>query len=148
MAGIDPISNIASLANTILSRVLPDKAAQNEAKAKILEMQVSGEIAATMQELQSNAAATAAQTTTDNTEAGSSNLFVSGWRPFIGWICGAALGYNFIFRPLLTYTTLCFGGHFTAPPLEMASLNQLLFGMLGLATMRTVEKVQGINAGE
>lgn len=132
----DPISAIANVANTVLTRVLPDKPAQLAAQAELGRMQLAGELQATSDQLQVNMA-----------EAASKSTFVAGWRPFIGWICGAGLGYEFLVRPLLTYVTACFGGHYVAPDLDMSSLNQLLFGMLGLASMRTVEKIKGVNSG-
>lgn len=132
----DPVSAIANVANTVLERVLPDKPAILAAQNEIAKMQVGGEIQAVTDQLQVNLA-----------EAASRSTFVAGWRPFIGWISGAGLGYEFLLRPLLTYATACFGGHFVAPDLDMSSLNQLLFGMLGLASMRTVEKIKGVNSG-
>lgn len=132
----DPISAIANVADTVLTRVLPDKPAQEAAKLELAKMQLSGELTSVTDQLQVNA-----------TEAASKSTFVAGWRPFIGWICGAGLGYEFIFRPLLTFVAASFGSHIVAPDLDMSSLNQLLFGMLGLASMRTVEKIKGVNAG-
>lgn len=132
----DPISAIANVADTVLTRVLPDKPAQEAAKMELAKMQLSGELTSVTDQLQVNA-----------TEAASKSTFVAGWRPFIGWICGAGLGYEFIFRPLLTFVAASFGSHIVAPDLDMSSLNQLLFGMLGLASMRTVEKIKGVNAG-
>ena len=132
----DPISAIANVADTVLTRVLPDKPAQEAAKMELAKMQLSGELTSVTDQLQVNA-----------TEAASKSTFVAGWRPFIGWICGAGLSYEFIFRPLLTFVAASFGSHIVAPDLDMSSLNQLLFGMLGLASMRTVEKIKGVNAG-
>ena len=132
----DPVTAIAQVANTVLSRVLPDKAAQEAGTLELAKMQLSGELSSVAGQLQVNAA-----------EASSKSTFVAGWRPFIGWICGAGLGYEFLIRPLLTFVAASFGSHIVAPDLDMSSLNQLLFGMLGLATMRTVEKVKGLKPG-
>lgn len=133
----DPISAIAGVANTVLTRILPDKPAQLAAQAELAKMQLSGELQATSDQLQVNLA-----------EGASKSTFVAGWRPFIGWICGAGLGYEFLLRPLLTFAVSCFHGRFVAPDLDMSSLNQLLFGMLGLASMRTVEKIKGVSSGQ
>jgi Holin of 3TMs, for gene-transfer release len=136
MAGLDPISNLATLANTVLSRVLPDKQAQEQAAAQLSMMQLSGELAQI-----------AGQETTDNTEAASKSIFVAGWRPFIGWVCGAGVAYEMIIRPLLSFTVALFGAHWQAPAIETQDLIGLLTGLLGLAGMRTVEKVQGVSSG-
>ena len=70
-------------------------------------------------------------------EAKHRTIFVAGWRPFIGWVCGFALAYNFVFRDLLVWMV----GVDSAPPaLQMEHLMTVLIGMLGLGGMRTFEK--------
>ena len=71
-------------------------------------------------------------------EAQHRTIFVAGWRPFIGWVCGFALAYNFVLRDLLVWWV----GPDTAPPaLQMEHLITVLVGMLGLGGMRTFEKL-------
>ena len=70
-------------------------------------------------------------------EAQHRTIFVAGWRPFIGWVCGFALAYNFVLRDLLVW----YVGVESAPPaLQMEHLMTVLIGMLGLGGMRTFEK--------
>ena len=70
-------------------------------------------------------------------EAKHRTIFVAGWRPFIGWVCGFALAYNFVLRDLLVW----YVGVESAPPgLQMEHLMTVLIGMLGLGGMRTFEK--------
>ena len=72
-------------------------------------------------------------------EAQHRNIFVAGWRPFIGWVCGFALAYNFVLRDLLIW----FLGQEQVPPaLQMENLMTVLVGMLGLGGMRTFEKLK------
>lgn len=66
-------------------------------------------------------------------EAKNASLFVSGWRPAVGWICTLGVGYNAIVAPLFGF-----------PRGEFEVLFTLLFGMLGLGGLRTYEKVKGI----
>jgi len=73
----------------------------------------------------------------NKTEAAHKSLFVAGWRPAIGWICGMALLYSTILAPIL-------GIWFTVPPVDSALLTSVLMGMLGLGAMRTAEKVKGV----
>lgn len=87
----------------------------------------------------------AQQTSIDEEEAKSSSVFVSGWRPFIGWVCGAAFAYHFILQPLLAFAIDNFGGHVELPDFDMEQLTTVLMGMLGLGGLRTYEKVKGIN---
>jgi len=77
-------------------------------------------------------------------EAQSRNIFIAGWRPFIGWTCGIALFWHFVGVPV----TLFFVGWLgiTLPPLpefDMSTLMTVLMGMLGLGGLRTYEKVKG-----
>ena len=78
-------------------------------------------------------------------EAGSRSVFVAGWRPFIGWICGIALFLHFIFTPLLTFFFAISGIDVpeTAIQFDYGHLQTILFGMLGLGGLRTAEKVMG-----
>lgn len=77
-------------------------------------------------------------------EARSPNIFVSGWRPFVGWVCGAGLAYTFLFYPLILWAWTFSGIEGEAPPnLDTGVLQTILMGMLGLGGMRTVEKLQG-----
>ena len=78
-------------------------------------------------------------------EAQHRSVFVAGWRPFIGWVCGSALAYQFVVRDLIFWTVLRFNADAAAPPdLEMSALVTILTGMIGLASLRTVEKSKGV----
>lgn len=70
-------------------------------------------------------------------EAQHRTIFVAGWRPFIGWVCGFALAYNFVLRDLLVW----YFGEASAPPaLQMEHLITVLVGMLGLGGLRSIDK--------
>ena len=84
-----------------------------------------------------------AQTDINKQEAANSNIFVAGWRPFIGWICGIALGFNFVIRPLASWILFIVGHPMTLPLLDWSELSPIVIGLLGLGTMRTVEKING-----
>jgi hypothetical protein len=86
------------------------------------------------------------QMSINEAEAKSSSVFVAGWRPFIGWVCGSALAYQYIISPFLVFTLSAFSVKTTIPVLEMSELMTLLFGILGLGAMRTFEKKIGIEA--
>lgn len=120
----------------IIDKVIPDPAAKDAAKLALLQLQQSGEFKA----MDLEAAANAAQTDINKTEATSSSLFVSGWRPFVGWVCGSALAYQFLLRPIVG----AFLTSVTFPSLDMGTLMTLLGGMLGFGAMRTVEKINGV----
>ena len=70
-------------------------------------------------------------------EAAHKSLFVAGWRPAIGWICGIALLYSTILSPILDIW-------FTVPAVDTSLLQTVLMGMLGLGAMRSYEKTKGV----
>lgn len=81
----------------------------------------------------------AIQTKINEIEAQHRTVFVAGWRPFIGWICGIALAYNFVIRDLIIWFT---GPDSMPPALQMDHLMTVLLGMLGLGGLRTYEKIK------
>ena len=83
-----------------------------------------------------------AQIEVNKVEAGSTNLFVSGWRPFVGWTCGVALCYHFVLQPLLVFVLSAIGKPVDLPVFDMNSLMTILLGLLGLGGMRSFEKVK------
>ena len=77
-------------------------------------------------------------------EAMHQSVFVAGWRPFIGWVCGAALAYNFIVRELLIWAMAMSGKNILPPPaLQLEVLTTILYALLGLGGLRTFEKLRG-----
>ena len=83
-----------------------------------------------------------AQLEVNKVEAGHTSRFVSGWRPFTGWICATAMAYHFILQPLLTFLLYTFGNEVVLPTFDMTTLTTVLLGMLGLGGMRSFEKVK------
>lgn len=74
-------------------------------------------------------------------EAKHRNIFVAGWRPFIGWTCGLALFAHFILFPSADVITAYLGYDAVSyPSFDMDSLMTILLGMLGLGGMRSFEK--------
>lgn len=130
---LDPISAALDLGTTLINKIFPDPAQASEAKLKLLELQQNGELAIMT-----------AQTDINKQEASSSSVFVSGWRPAIGWVCALALAYQYLFRPLAGTVAGVLG--VTIPPLPGLDDNlwQLMMGMLGLGGLRTFEKTQGV----
>ena len=80
-----------------------------------------------------------AQTEVNKVEAANPSVFVAGWRPAIGWVCALALAYQFILYPLLTWFAI--DRH--PPQMDLTELYPLIFGMLGIAGMRSFDKLKG-----
>ncbi len=123
----------------ILGRFFPSKEKAQEFKATMETelLRQEGEIT------KAALAAQAAQIDVNKVEAASASLFVAGWRPAIGWVCGSALAVHYIARPLLPWFAEVLG--FTVPPIPGLDDNlwELMAGMLGLGGMRTFEKMKG-----
>jgi hypothetical protein len=118
----------------IIDKVMPDTEAANKAKADLLSMQAKGELDALLGQLEIN-----------KEEAKSSSVFVAGWRPATGWICGAALGYVAILEPVARFVaSVGFGYTGPFPEINTDLTLQVLLGMLGLAGARSFEKHKGV----
>jgi hypothetical protein len=105
-----------------------------EARAELEKLALRAEIVQTQ-----------AQNAVNEAEARSGSLFIGGWRPYIGWVCGTALLYHFLMQPWAAFVIALY--KWQAPPLptfDMGSLMTILLGMLGLGTMRTYEKTKGV----
>lgn len=86
-----------------------------------------------------------AQIVLNTTEAQHRSVFVAGWRPFIGWVCGIGLAWHFYGRDLATWACEAFGATISPPQLiGTGDLLTLTLSLLGLGTIRTVEKAKGL----
>jgi len=132
---LDPVSALLDIGGKVLDRVFPDPAQQSAAKLELMKLQQSGELAQL-----------AGQMDINKIEAASSSLFVSGWRPAIGWICGAGFGVQFVIGPLAEWGSALYGHPVKFPQMDTGTMMPLLLGMLGLGGMRTAEKIQGVAA--
>lgn len=116
------LGEVADFAGKIADKIWPDASqAQKDALAFQLA-QMQGQMA------------------TNTAEASNPSLFVAGWRPFVGWVCGTGFAIT-VLGPLLSWIAMLFGKTVAFPPLDTQALMTLLMGMLGLGGMRTVEKL-------
>jgi len=83
-----------------------------------------------------------AQLEVNKVEAKHNNIFVSGWRPFIGWCCGLSLAYHFILEPVIQYILIVNGIQFETPEFDFSQLSTIVMAMLGMSTLRTYEKTK------
>ena len=121
------VGEVADLVKVAVNKIWPDKTEQEKA-----------ELAAAVSVIQG-------QLEVNKAEATSNSMFVAGWRPFIGWICGSALGYTYIGYPTLMWAQAIWFPSISPPVLGIDNmLYELLFGMLGMAGFRTFEKIKGV----
>lgn len=123
----------------IINKIIPDPVAKAQAQLALLQLQQAGELAQEQSDLQ----IALAQSQVNLAEANSASGFRAGWRPFVGWICGFGLCYQYLAQPLLSWLSLL--RHLPVPPvLDGTTLLYLLGALLGLGTHRTVEKLNGL----
>ena len=119
-----PIQALLAVGERLIEHFFPDVEQRDKARSQLVELIQSSDLA----QMQVNAV-----------EASSRNLFVAVWRPAAGWVCVAALNYQFLARPIIMIV---------APGTPAPELNdmlfELLFGMLGLAGLRSFEKLKGL----
>lgn len=124
------LAGAGTLAKDIRSAVTgdisPEKKAELEARALELE-----------------AASMNAQAEINKVEAASTNWFIAGARPSIMWICAAGLFYGTIGKPFIEFFARIGGYTGEFPTIDSETLQTTLYGMLGLGTMRTFEKIKG-----
>lgn len=123
------IDDAVAAALQVLNKFVPDPEARAKAEAELRNSLLSWD---------------KAQTDVNAVEAANSNIFVSGWRPFIGWTCGLALAYQYVLAPLVMWMALTVGLKLAPPPRLDDTLWQLVFAMLGMGGLRTLEKVKGV----
>ncbi len=89
--------------------------------------------------------ASLAQTRINEIEAGHRSIFVAGWRPFIGWVCGAGIMWSFLVQPIAAWAVAMWGSPgATLPVISTDGLYQLVLAMLGMGGLRTFEKLKGV----
>ncbi len=129
-AGIDLVKDVGG---ALIKHFFPDPAQQAAAEQKMAELEKSGELQVI-----------AGQLSINQEEAKSTNWFVAGLRPFVGWTCGFALLYVSILDPTARFVAtviMKYAGPF--PVIDTTITMQVLFGLLGLGGMRTYEKMKG-----
>ena len=77
-------------------------------------------------------------------EASHRSVFVSGWRPFLGWVSGSSIGYVYLFQPILDMILQMFQVQVDWVQLDLGQLMPLVLGMLGLGGLRSFEKAKGL----
>lgn len=122
---ITGIGAVADFATSVVNKIWPDKSEQEKQQIAAAVMVVQGQIE------------------TNKEEAKSDSVFVAGWRPFIGWVCGSACAWNWIGLPVVKAAIVLSGSRLDVAPADLSEMLPVLMGMLGLGALRTVEKVKG-----
>jgi len=136
---VDPISILLGIGSKVIDKIWPDPAQRDAAKLELLKMQQSGDLA----QLTADTSLMIEQIKVNQAEATNPSLFVSGWRPGVGWVCVAACGWNWIGLPVAKVIAVILGHSIDLAPADLTEMLPILMGMLGLGGLRTIEKLQG-----
>ncbi len=130
---IDPITAGLDVFGKVIDKIFPDKTQADSAKAELLKMQINGDLQLAL-----------GQQATNTAEAGSTSVFVAGWRPFIGWVCGMGCAWNWIGLPIAKLICALLDHVIVLQMADLSEMMPLLLGMLGIGGMRTFEKVRRV----
>lgn len=132
---IEPITAALEIGGKLIDRLWPDKEKADAAKLELYRLNQSGELAQIVGQLKIN-----------EIEAANPKVFVSGWRPFIGWVCGVACAWNWIGLSVLKAVLSIMSVPATLEPASLTEMLPVLLGLLGLGTLRTMEKINQVAA--
>lgn len=125
---ITGVGAVADLASSVINKIWPDKTEQEKQQLAAAVMVIQGQL------------------DINKAEAQNPSLFVSGWRPFVGWTCGMACAWNWVGLPMVKTTVVLFGKDIGLSPADISEMMPLLIALLGLGGLRTVEKLNGAAA--
>lgn len=128
------IPQLLPILGGVVDKVIPDKAQQSVAKLELEKALVDNANSINLETIKTN-----------QIEAGHRSVWVSGWRPAIGWSCSLGIAWLFIGHPLATWAAMLSGNSaMVMPTIPTDILLELTFAMLGMAGLRTFEKLKGI----
>jgi hypothetical protein len=136
---MDPITILLGIGSKVIDKIWPDPAQRDAAKLELLKMQQSGELA----QLTADTNLLLEQIKVNAAEAQHTSVFVSGWRPGVGWVCVAACAWNWIGLPVVKLAMEIASHPIALAPADLTEMLPILMGMLGLGGLRTIEKLNG-----
>lgn len=134
------IKSVVDFASGIIDKIWPDPIEAQAQKVRLFEAEQAGRL----KELDMEFQLLRGQQDINKEEAKHANIFVSGWRPFVGWVCGFGFAYHFVLQPFLAFLFAATGKPVDLPVFDMDQLSTLLMGMLGFGGLRTYEKVRKV----
>lgn len=137
----DPvIGTLLAVGKTVIDRLFPDENARAEQMIRLEEIAQRGDLA----ELQAEVDLHKGQLEINMKGAQHKSIFVAGWRPFVGWVCGVGLAYVAFIEPLMRFIASMTGYQGEFPEIDTTITMQVLLGMLGLGAMRSRDKEKGV----
>lgn len=134
----DPLSAAFDLGKGIIDKIWPDPTKRAQEMRLLEELKQKGNLA----ELQAHVTLLQGQMQINAKEAEHKSVFVAGWRPFVGWVGGLSLAYVSMIEPLMRFIATMIGYDGEFPVIDTTLNMQVLMGMLGIAGMRSFDKVK------
>ena len=129
------LPSILPTVTNVIGRFLPEDKEKRAAAEREIEKQLATHLAQI----------DIAQLEINKQEAAHRNIFVAGWRPFIGWSCGFAMCYAYIIQPITVFILAQTGNLVDLPTLDLSEMMPVLLGMLGLGGLRSFEKYKKVS---
>lgn len=129
------LPSILPTVTNVIGRFLPEDKEKRAAAEREIEKQLATHLAQI----------DIAQLEINKQEAAHRNIFVAGWRPFIGWSCGFAMAYAYIIQPITVFILAQTGNLVDLPTLDLSEMMPVLLGMLGLGGLRSFEKYKKVS---
>jgi len=130
---LDPVTALLEIGGKVIDKIWPDPAQAANAKFELFKLQQTGELSVIAGQLKIN-----------EEEAKNPSIFVSGWRPFIGWVCGLACAWNWIGLKIAMFIAAYMGKTLQLVPADVSEMMPVLLGMLGIGALRTYEKINDV----
>jgi hypothetical protein len=127
------INVLLPIIGSVLDKIIPDNNAKEQAKQQIEKALIDNAAQINL-----------TQAETNKIEAAHRSIFVSGWRPFLGWVSGFGFAWVFVASPVIRWILALNEINVTLPELQTDVLMELTLAMLGLASLRTWEKSKGL----
>ena len=125
MADLTGLGAVSDLASTVINKIWPDKSAAEQQQLAAAVLIVQGQL------------------DINKVEAASPSVWTSGWRPFIGWVCGTACAWNWIGISVISSMCEIMRNPVVLQKADVSEMMPVLLGLLGLGALRTYEKVKG-----
>lgn len=129
------IPQLLPILGGVVEKVIPDKVQQSVAKSELEKALIQNANTINLETIKTN-----------QVEAGHRSVWVAGWRPAIGWSCSLGIAWLFIGHPIATWLAMINGvDEMVMPTIPTDILLELTFAMLGMAGLRTFEKLKGVS---
>lgn len=125
--------DIIAIGAKLLDKIIPDKDAREKAQFELIKASQDQDFQLDLGQLKIN-----------EVEAANPNVFVSGWRPFVGWTCATSFAIHFVIFPVANFFIVLNGYKEVTLSFDMTTLMTVLGGLLGIGGLRTYEKIKGV----